>query len=160
MEVFVWFELLIIKIMIKKSIKIFSLTELTIFRAELIIWLLLLLFELLLFSNDCLCLGDLGLIGVRLIGDIGGECNDGGDFDLKWLLTILFKLLAIWVICWLLYGYVEFVLIVLILLVLPFWCRGGCLIWCGCVKTSFEDPINEFNESKPDFTLVASFRKN
>ena len=29
------------------------------------------------------CLGDLGLMAIRLIGDIGGDWMDGGDLDLK-----------------------------------------------------------------------------
>ena len=63
------------------------LTELATFKAEFIIVLLVLLLLLVEVEliNCCLWRGDLGLCGVRLTGDMGGECRDGGDLDLKLL---------------------------------------------------------------------------
>ncbi len=52
--------------------------------------LLLKLFTMLL--SEWRCRGDFGLLGKRLIGDIGGECKDGGDLDLadRPVLIVLF----------------------------------------------------------------------
>jgi hypothetical protein len=47
----------------------------------LLVFVLLLLFNIIIMLFVCLCLGDLGLIGMRPNGDIGGDCIDGGDLD-------------------------------------------------------------------------------
>jgi hypothetical protein len=40
-------------------------------------------------------LGDFGLFGIRLTGDIGGEFSDVGDLDLVGMFIVLFSVLVV-----------------------------------------------------------------
>ena len=75
------------------------------------ILLLLKLFTIL--FSDCRCRGDFGLLGMRFMGDIGGECNEGVKLPLLLLKLRLLLCEPPLASC------VENV---------PFWFMGGCCL--------------------------------